>query len=125
MKLARYVTYGCPHTLERGELTPLALTVVVTAMTAAGWRLIVDSVSEVMDIEGRDLAAAPALGSNLATESRLATVEEWRVTLLQIDKLVGDEARGRGDTRCGVKTQQSSVRRATSRHHRSEWRPES
>jgi purine-binding chemotaxis protein CheW len=83
--------------LERAEFTPLTVIIVMSVETPEGQRefgLVVDSVSEVVDIAPGDLKAAPDLGSKLGADALLglATVQDRMVILLNVDRLLaGDD----------------------------------
>jgi purine-binding chemotaxis protein CheW len=82
--------------LERAEFTPLTVIIVMSVETPDGRReygLVVDSVSEVVDIAAGDLKATPDLGTKLGADALqgLATVQDRMVILLNVDKLLAGE----------------------------------
>lgn len=79
--------------LDRAEFTPLTVIIVLSVMSAQGRRefgLVVDSVSDVVDIEADALRAPPDLGSQTRSDhiQGLATVSDRMVILLDLDKLM-------------------------------------
>ncbi len=82
--------------LERAEYTAVTVIIVLSVETASGRRdlgVVVDGVSDVIDIKSVDLKPAPDLGSQVSTEfiQGLMTVGEHMVMLLDIDRLVGGD----------------------------------
>lgn len=82
--------------LERAEYTAVTVIIVLSVETAAGRRdlgVVVDGVSDVIDIKSADLKPAPDLGSQVSTEfiQGLMTVGDNMVMLLDIDRLVGGD----------------------------------
>ncbi len=82
--------------LERAEFTPLTVIIVLSIMTAKGkseFGLVVDSVSDVVDIGGSDLKDTPNLGGRLNADfiQCLATVADRMLILLNVDALVGND----------------------------------
>lgn len=80
--------------LERAEFTPLTVIIVLSIMTTTGrseFGLVVDSVSDVVDISANDLKETPNLGGRLNSDfiQCLATVAERMLILLDVDALVG------------------------------------
>jgi len=80
--------------LERAEYTAVTVIVVVSVNTPSGRRpfgVVVDAVSDVVDIKDADVKPAPDLGSHFATNyiRGLACVADRMVVLLDIDRLVG------------------------------------
>ena len=80
--------------LERAEFTPLTVIIVLSIMTPAGrseFGLVVDSVSDVVDIGVNDLKEAPNLGGKLNADfiQCLATVSDRMLILLDVDALIG------------------------------------
>jgi purine-binding chemotaxis protein CheW len=80
--------------LERAEFTPLTVIIVLSIMTPGGrseFGLVVDSVSDVVDISTKDLKEAPNLGgkTNADFVQCLATVADRMLILLDVDALVG------------------------------------
>ncbi|HTP38309.1 MAG TPA: chemotaxis protein CheW [Steroidobacteraceae bacterium] len=79
--------------LEKAEFTPLTVIVVLSVQSAAGRRefgLVVDSVSDVVDIDASDLKETPDLGGKVNSEfiKGLATVQDRMLILLNVDELV-------------------------------------
>jgi purine-binding chemotaxis protein CheW len=80
--------------LERAEYTALTVIIVLSVESSLGRRdfgLVVDGVSDVMDIPASDLKPAPELGEHVSTEfiEGLVAVQGRMVMLLDIDKLIG------------------------------------
>jgi purine-binding chemotaxis protein CheW len=80
--------------LERAEFTPLTVIIVLSIMTPAGrseYGLVVDSVSDVIDISAEDLKETPNLGGKMNADfiQSLATVAERMLILLDVDALIG------------------------------------
>jgi purine-binding chemotaxis protein CheW len=80
--------------LERAEFTPLTVIIVLSIMTPTGkseFGLVVDSVSDVVDISANDLKETPNLGGKLNADfiQCLATVADRMLILLDVDALVG------------------------------------
>ena len=79
--------------LERAEFTPLTVIIVLSIMTLTGkseFGLVVDSVSDVVDISVNDLKDAPKLGEmNADFIQCLATVGDRMLILLDVNALVG------------------------------------
>ena len=80
--------------LERAEFTPLTVIIVLSIMTPTGrseFGLVVDSVSDVVDISANDLKETPNLGGRLNADfiQCLATVTARLLILLDVDALVG------------------------------------
>lgn len=79
--------------LERADFTPLTVIVVLSVEGRSGRRefgLVVDSVSDVVDIAAADLKETPSLGSSASAEfiHGLATVTDRMLILLNVDELV-------------------------------------
>ncbi len=82
--------------LQRAEYTPLTVIIVLSVESAAGRRdfgMVVDGVSDVIDVAGSDIKPTPDLGNQVSTEfiEGLAAVSDRMVMLLDIDKLIGGE----------------------------------
>jgi purine-binding chemotaxis protein CheW len=82
--------------LERAEFTPLTVIIVLSIDTPAGrseFGLVVDSVSDVVDIDAADLKETPNLGGKLNADfiQCLATLSDRMLILLDVDALVGRE----------------------------------
>ena len=80
--------------LERAEFTPLTVIIVLSIATPNGrseFGLVVDSVSDVVDISVDDLKETPNLGGKLNADfiQCLATVSDRMLILLDVDALVG------------------------------------
>ena len=85
--------------LERAEYTPLTVIIVLSVESSVGRRdfgVVVDGVSDVIDVAVGDIKAAPELGSHVSTEfiEGLAAVSGRMVMLLDIDKLIGGDVTG-------------------------------
>jgi purine-binding chemotaxis protein CheW len=79
--------------LDQAQFTPLTVIVVLSVICASGRRevgLVVDSVSDVVDLDAGDLKETPSLGSKAAAEfiSGLATVADRMLILLDVDELI-------------------------------------
>ena len=82
--------------LERAEYTAITVIIVMSVVTASGRRdfgVVVDGVSDVVDVNAAEVKPAPELGERGATEYLLGlvTVAERMVVLLDIDRLIGRE----------------------------------
>jgi purine-binding chemotaxis protein CheW len=93
--------------LERAEYTPLTVIIVLSVLTGSSRRdfgVVVDGVSDVMDVNDADMRPAPELGSRGATSyiSGLVTLQERMVVLLDIDRLIGADLDGLGVEPDGV-----------------------
>jgi purine-binding chemotaxis protein CheW len=82
--------------LEKAEFTPLTVIIVLAIESETGSRecgLVVDSVSDVVDIASDAMRPAPNLGGSVSAEFiyGLATVEDRMMILLDVDELVGRE----------------------------------
>jgi len=80
--------------LERAEFTPLTVIIVLSITTPNGrseFGLVVDSVSDVVDISTKDLKDAPNLGGKMNADfiQCLATVADRMLILLDVDALIG------------------------------------
>jgi purine-binding chemotaxis protein CheW len=85
--------------LDRAEYTPLTVIIVLSVESAAGRRdigVVVDGVSDVIDVQNADIKPAPELGAQVSTEfiEGLAAVSGRMVMLLDIDKLIGGDVAG-------------------------------
>ncbi len=85
--------------LDRAEYTPLTVIIVLSVESPAGRRdigVVVDGVSDVIDVAGADIKPAPELGAQVSTEfiEGLASVSGRMVMLLDIDKLIGGDVAG-------------------------------
>lgn len=82
--------------LKHAEYTPLTVIIVLSVESAAGRRdfgVVVDGVSDVIDVAVSDIKPAPDLGNQVSTEfiEGLASVSDRMVMLLDIDRLIGGE----------------------------------
>ena len=85
--------------LERAEYTPLTVIIVLSVESAVGRRdfgVVVDGVSDVIDVASSDVKPAPELGEHVSTEfiEGLAAVSGRMVMLLDIDTLIGGDVAG-------------------------------
>jgi purine-binding chemotaxis protein CheW len=86
-------------TLERAEYTPLTVIIVLSVESMTGRRdfgVVVDGVSDVIDVPVSDIKPAPEMGSQVGTEfiEGLAAVAGNMVMLLDIDQLLGADVTG-------------------------------
>jgi purine-binding chemotaxis protein CheW len=93
--------------LERAEYTPITVIIVLSVLTGSSRRdfgVVVDGVSDVVDVNDADMRAAPELGSRGTTSyiSGLVTLQERMVVLLDIDRLIGADLDGLGAEPGGV-----------------------
>ena len=85
------------------EYTPLTVVVVLQTQSEAGQArimgVVVDSVSDVVDIDQKTIQDAPDFGSKVSTEyiNGLASVNERMVMLLDVEKLLKLDALGVDD----------------------------
>lgn len=82
--------------LESAEYTTVTVIIVVSVMSAAGRRdfgVVVDGVSDVVDVNTEEVRAAPELGAKGATDyiRGLVPVSDRMVVLLDIDRLIGSD----------------------------------
>jgi len=85
--------------LERAEYTPLTVIIVLSVESAVGRRdfgVVVDGVSDVIDVATSDVKPAPELGTQVNTEfiEGLAAVSGRMLMLLDIDQLIGADVTG-------------------------------
>src|SRR5579859_5920223 len=85
--------------LDRVEYTTVTVIIVVSVQSAAGRRdfgVVVDGVSDVVDVKNAEVKPAPELGSSGATDyiRGLVPVSERMVVLLDIDRLIGADMVG-------------------------------
>jgi purine-binding chemotaxis protein CheW len=85
--------------LERAEYTPLTVIIVLSVQSTLGRRdfgVVVDGVSDVIDVPLADMKDAPELGAHVNTEfiDGLAAVSGRMVMLLDIDHLIGGDVTG-------------------------------
>ena len=87
--------------LERAEYTSVTVIIVLSVVSAAGRRdfgVVVDGVSDVVDINEADVRPAPELGASTATDfiRGLVPISERMLVLLDIDRLIGSDAESVG-----------------------------
>jgi purine-binding chemotaxis protein CheW len=87
--------------LEKAEFTPLTVIIVLSITLGATTRecgLVVDSVSDVLDISADAVRPAPNLSSSVDAEfiHGLANVDDRMMILLNVDELVGRELSAAG-----------------------------
>jgi purine-binding chemotaxis protein CheW len=85
--------------LERAEYTKVTVIIVLSVHSSAGRRevgVVVDGVSDVVDVDGANVKQAPDLGTKFAMEyiRGLVTVADRMVVLLDIDRLIGAQLSG-------------------------------
>ena len=85
--------------LERAEYTPLTVIIVLSVESSVGRRdfgVVVDGVSDVIDVATSDIKPAPEMGEQVSTEfiEGLAAVSGRMVMLLDIDTLIGGDVAG-------------------------------
>ena len=78
------------------DFTPLTVIIVISVRTSAGRKecgLVVDSVSDVVDLDASRLRAAPTLngGSTAGFISGLAAFDDQMLILLNVDDLLGSD----------------------------------
>ena len=83
-------------TLEQAEYTPLTVIIVLSVQSASGRRdfgVVVDGVSDVINVPEGDIKPPPELGAHVSTEfiEGLAAVAGNMVMLLDIDHLIGGD----------------------------------
>ena len=90
--------------LDRAEYTAVTVIIVVAVMSSAGRRdfgVVVDGVSDVVDVNTEEVKPAPDLGSRGTTDyiRGLVPVSDRMVVLLDIDRLIATDVVGlAGDT---------------------------
>jgi purine-binding chemotaxis protein CheW len=82
--------------LERAEYTKVTVIIVLSVHSATGRRevgVVVDGVSDVVDVNAAEVKQAPDLGSRLATDyiRGLVPVANRMVVLIDIDRLIGTQ----------------------------------
>jgi purine-binding chemotaxis protein CheW len=82
--------------LEQAQYTSVTVIIVLSVRTRAGARdfgVVVDGVSDVVDVQTAEVKPTPELGSKAAREHirGLVSVAERMVVLLDIDQLIGSE----------------------------------
>jgi purine-binding chemotaxis protein CheW len=85
--------------LERAEYTPLTVIIVLSVESPLGRRdfgVVVDGVSDVIDVPRDEIKPAPELGAHVSTEfiAGLASVSGRMLMLLDIDRLIGSDIAG-------------------------------
>ena len=85
--------------LERAEYSAVTVIIVLSVQSRKGPRdfgLVVDGVSDVVDVNGAQVKAAPDLGSRAATDHirGLLPVADRMVVLLDIDRLISGQLPG-------------------------------
>src|SRR5882762_11447525 len=88
--------------LERAEYTAVTVIIVLSVQSRTGRRdfgLVVDGVSDVVNVNAAEVKPAPDLASRAATEHirGLMPVADRMVVLLDIDRLIGHELGAHGD----------------------------
>ncbi len=82
--------------LERAEYTAITVIIVVSVISPAGRRdfgVVVDGVSDVVDVDSAEVKPPPELGQRSSTDfiRGLVPVSDRMVVLLDIDKLISNE----------------------------------
>jgi purine-binding chemotaxis protein CheW len=82
--------------LERAEYTPLTVIIVLSVESSVGRRdigMVVDGVSDVMDIDNNRVKPTPELARQVTTDfiRGLASVSDHMVMLLDVDRLIGGD----------------------------------
>ena len=82
--------------LEHAEYTPLTVIIVLSVESTSGRRdlgMVVDGVSDVIDVDSARIKPAPDLGGQANTDfiRGLASVADHMVMLLDVDRLVGGD----------------------------------
>jgi purine-binding chemotaxis protein CheW len=88
--------------LERAEYTAVTVIIVLSVQSRAGRRdfgVVVDGVSDVVNVNAAEVKPAPDLASRAATDHirGLMPVADRMVVLLDIDRLIGHELGAQGD----------------------------
>ena len=88
--------------LERAEYTAVTVIIVLSVQSRTGRRdfgVVVDGVSDVVNVNAAEVKPAPDLASRAATEHirGLMPVEDRMVVLLDIDRLIGHEMGASGN----------------------------
>jgi purine-binding chemotaxis protein CheW len=89
--------------LERAEYTAVTVIIVLSVQSRTGRRdfgVVVDGVSDVVNVNAAEVKPAPDLASRAATEHirGLMPVADRMVVLLDIDRLIGHELGAQGDS---------------------------
>ncbi len=82
--------------LDRAEYTAITVIIVVSVLSAAGRRdfgVVVDGVSDVVDVNTAEVKPPPELGSRAATDyiRGLVSISDRMVVLLDIDRLIATD----------------------------------
>jgi purine-binding chemotaxis protein CheW len=82
--------------LERAEYTKVTVIIVLSVNSQVGRRevgVVVDGVSDVVDVSAADVHPAPDLGSRFSTEyiRGLANIGDRMVVLIDVDRLIGTQ----------------------------------
>jgi purine-binding chemotaxis protein CheW len=93
--------------LERAEYTAITVIIVLSVLSGTQRRdfgVVVDGVSDVVDVIGAEVKSAPDLGSRSATEHirGLVQVSDRMVVLLDIDRLIGKDMSAFGNAAAEV-----------------------
>ncbi|MEJ1961830.1 MAG: chemotaxis protein CheW [Gammaproteobacteria bacterium] len=85
--------------LDQAAYTAVTVIIVLSVQSASGRRhfgVVVDGVSDVVDVKSAEVKPAPDLGSRAATDHirGLVPVAERMVVLLDIDRLIGAHIAG-------------------------------
>lgn len=85
--------------LDRAEYTAITVIIVLSVDSGHGRRdfgVVVDGVSDVINVQGADVKPPPELGAGVNTDyiQGLATVSDRMVMLLDIDRLIGSDIAG-------------------------------
>jgi len=85
--------------LESVEYTPTTVTIVLAVESngkALAMGIVVDGVSDVLDVDDDQIRQAPNLGGNINTRyiKGMVTIEDRMVILLDVDKLISPEELG-------------------------------
>jgi purine-binding chemotaxis protein CheW len=85
--------------LDLAEYTPLTVIIVLSVESSLGRRdfgVVVDGVSDVIDVPSMDVKSVPELGAHVSTEfiAGLAAVSGRMLMLLDIDRLIGGDVTG-------------------------------
>jgi purine-binding chemotaxis protein CheW len=96
-KIVPIVDLRVRFNLPSAEFTPLTVIIVLSIRTEKGlseYGLVVDSVSDVVDVRGEDIKETPNLGAQSDAEfvESLATVADRMVILLDVDALIGADS---------------------------------
>ena len=100
--------------LERAEYNAVTVIIVLSVQSSTGRRdfgVVVDGVSDVVDVNKAEVRPAPELGSATATEYilGLVPVSERMVVLLDIDCLIGNDLRSISPSTSGSDLEHASA----------------